>query len=79
MLQDCIDLRSNKWVPRRDDSNPKTMDEIHREAERETVEMNIALAQQSNTPRRDERGMNRGMGGGGGGGGGMDKRGGRGK
>ncbi|XP_034238219.1 eukaryotic translation initiation factor 4 gamma 1-like isoform X2 [Thrips palmi] len=74
MLQDCIDLRSNKWVPRRDDSNPKTMDEIHREAERETVEMNIALAQQG-TPRKDDRGMNRGMGGGGGG---MDKRGGRG-
>lgn len=74
MLQDCIDLRNNKWVPRRDDSNPKTMDEIQRESERETIETNLALSQQSNTPRKDER-MGRGMGGRGGD---MDRRGGRG-
>ncbi|KAJ9596731.1 hypothetical protein L9F63_012237 [Diploptera punctata] len=30
MLQDVIELRQNKWVPRRDDSNPKTMDQIQK-------------------------------------------------
>lgn len=68
MLQDCIDLKANKWVPRRDDSNPKTMEEIQKESERESIESAIALSQ-PNTPRRDDR--MRGMGG-------MDKRGGRG-
>ena len=33
MLEDVIELRANKWVPRRKDDNPKTIKEIHREAE----------------------------------------------
>jgi len=33
MLEDVIELRLNKWVPRRKDDNPKTIKEIHREAE----------------------------------------------
>ncbi|XP_049769636.1 eukaryotic translation initiation factor 4 gamma 1-like isoform X3 [Schistocerca cancellata] len=37
MLQDVIELRDNKWVPRRDDSAPKTIDQIQREAERESM------------------------------------------
>ncbi|XP_049324212.1 eukaryotic translation initiation factor 4 gamma 1-like isoform X4 [Astyanax mexicanus] len=32
MLQDLLDLRRNKWVPRRADLGPKTIDQIHKEA-----------------------------------------------
>ena len=66
MLQDCIELREHKWIPRRDDSNPKTMGEIQKESERETMESNIALSQPNTPSRKDDR--MRGMGG-------MDKRG----
>ncbi|XP_057303330.1 eukaryotic translation initiation factor 4 gamma 3-like [Hydractinia symbiolongicarpus] len=31
-LQDVMDLRVRDWVPRRDEGNPKTIDQIHREA-----------------------------------------------
>ncbi|XP_049319894.1 titin-like [Astyanax mexicanus] len=32
MLQDLLDMRRNKWVPRRADLGPKTIDQIHKEA-----------------------------------------------
>lgn len=32
MMQDIVDLRGNNWVPRREDNNPKTIDQIHKEA-----------------------------------------------
>nr|XP_046244410.1 eukaryotic translation initiation factor 4 gamma 1-like isoform X2 [Scatophagus argus] len=35
MLQDVLDLRRNNWVPRRGDQGPKTIDQIHKEAEME--------------------------------------------
>eukprot|EP00276_Gloeochaete_wittrockiana_P002986 CAMPEP_0184655708 /NCGR_PEP_ID=MMETSP0308-20130426/14359_1 /TAXON_ID=38269 /ORGANISM="Gloeochaete witrockiana, Strain SAG 46.84" /LENGTH=780 /DNA_ID=CAMNT_0027092407 /DNA_START=229 /DNA_END=2568 /DNA_ORIENTATION=+ len=35
MLQDLSDLRLNKWIPRRDVAAPKTLQELHEEAERE--------------------------------------------
>ncbi|XP_077396273.1 eukaryotic translation initiation factor 4 gamma 1 isoform X3 [Festucalex cinctus] len=35
MLQDVVDLRRNNWVPRRGDQGPKTIDQIHKEAELE--------------------------------------------
>lgn len=35
MLMDVIELRKNKWVPRRNDVNPKTMVQIQKEAEQE--------------------------------------------
>ncbi|XP_053728325.1 eukaryotic translation initiation factor 4 gamma 1-like isoform X1 [Synchiropus splendidus] len=35
MLQDVLDLRQNNWVPRRGDQGPKTLDQIHKEAELE--------------------------------------------
>ena len=44
MIQDVIDLRVNKWVPRRDDSNPKTMDQIQRdEAESERLDSQLTI------------------------------------
>ncbi|KAM4589651.1 eukaryotic translation initiation factor 4 gamma 1-like isoform 1-T1 [Fundulus diaphanus] len=35
MLQDVLDLRRNNWIPRRGDQGPKTIDQIHKEAELE--------------------------------------------
>ncbi|XP_077467645.1 eukaryotic translation initiation factor 4 gamma 1 [Stigmatopora argus] len=35
MLQDVMDLRQNNWVPRRGNQGPKTIDQIHKEAELE--------------------------------------------
>ncbi|KAL0277381.1 UNVERIFIED_CONTAM: hypothetical protein PYX00_004693 [Menopon gallinae] len=56
MIQDLIDLRNNKWIPRRDDSNPKTIDQIQKEAERETMEMNLVLnSSQERNKRQDSR------------------------
>lgn len=41
MLQDVIDLRKSKWVPRRQDSNPKTIDQIKKEAENEHLNIQV--------------------------------------
>ncbi len=35
MIQDVMDLRRNAWKPRREDNNPKTIEQIHKDAERE--------------------------------------------
>uniref|UniRef100_A0A673YS76 Eukaryotic translation initiation factor 4 gamma 1 n=1 Tax=Salmo trutta TaxID=8032 RepID=A0A673YS76_SALTR len=35
MLQDVLDLRRNTWVPRRGEQGPKTIDQIHKDAELE--------------------------------------------
>ncbi|XP_067051016.1 eukaryotic translation initiation factor 4 gamma 1-like [Acropora muricata] len=32
MMQDIVDLRNNNWVPLREDNNPKTIDQIRKEA-----------------------------------------------
>ncbi|KAG5882343.1 hypothetical protein JTB14_037626 [Gonioctena quinquepunctata] len=54
MIQDVIDLRSSKWVPRRQDLNPKTIDQIQKEAEHE--QMNIHMMNSvPMTPRKDDR------------------------
>lgn len=54
MLQDVIDLRNSKWVPRRQDLNPKTMEQIQKEAD--TEQLNIQVMNSSmNTPRKDDR------------------------
>ncbi|KAK6621848.1 hypothetical protein RUM44_001655 [Polyplax serrata] len=56
MIQDLIDLKANKWVPRRNESQPKTIDQIQKEAERENMQMNIALnAYQERNKRQDVR------------------------
>lgn len=41
MLQDVIDLKKNNWVPRRQDVNPKTIDQIQREAETEQLNIQV--------------------------------------
>ncbi|XP_017771078.1 PREDICTED: eukaryotic translation initiation factor 4 gamma 3-like isoform X2 [Nicrophorus vespilloides] len=58
MLQDVIDLRLCSWVPRRQDLNPKTMDQIQKEAVNEQL-TSQALNSGPITPRKeDSRGMN---------------------
>lgn len=50
MLQDVIDLRLCNWVPRRADQGPKTIDQIHKEAElekqREAVKVHQLMSKQ---------------------------------
>ncbi|KAF6198194.1 hypothetical protein GE061_007941 [Apolygus lucorum] len=38
MLQDVIELRQKNWKPRRDENNPKTLEQIHKDVEREAIE-----------------------------------------
>lgn len=45
MLQDVIDLRNSKWVPRRQDLNPKTIDQIQKEANEEQLNIQVSLQQ----------------------------------
>ncbi|KAI4491072.1 hypothetical protein M0802_010489 [Mischocyttarus mexicanus] len=59
MLQDVIDLRANKWVPRRDDSNPKTIDQIQKEVESERLDTQLTNNTPLNTPRKDDRNADR--------------------
>ncbi|KAG1932736.1 eukaryotic translation initiation factor 4 gamma 1 isoform X2 [Pimephales promelas] len=80
MLQDVIDLRRNNWVPRRGDLGPKTIEQIHKEAELEEHREQAKVQQQLMT-KKDGRGGGGGDRGGGGdgrggGGGGMGSRGG---
>ncbi|KAA0701663.1 Eukaryotic translation initiation factor 4 gamma 1 [Triplophysa tibetana] len=65
MLQDVIDLRRSNWVPRRGDLGPKTIEQIHKEAELEEHREHAKVQQLMS--KKDGRG---GVGGGGGGGGG---------
>ncbi|XP_047138831.2 uncharacterized protein LOC124814829 [Hydra vulgaris] len=59
-IKDIIDLRSCNWVPRRDDSNPKTIDQIHKEAKDEEKE--IEKMRQQDKMRPKERGSQRSIG-----------------
>ncbi|ELW46901.1 Eukaryotic translation initiation factor 4 gamma 1 [Tupaia chinensis] len=45
MLQDVLDLRRSNWVPRRGDQGPKTIDQIHKEAELEEHREHIKVQQ----------------------------------
>ncbi|XP_067141200.1 eukaryotic translation initiation factor 4 gamma 3-like isoform X2 [Centruroides vittatus] len=55
MLQDVIELRKRNWVPRRDENNPKTIDQIHREAEKEAQEQQLLLQHAAPPKRSDDR------------------------
>ncbi|XP_038145205.1 eukaryotic translation initiation factor 4 gamma 1a isoform X1 [Cyprinodon tularosa] len=55
MLQDVLDLRKNNWVPRRGDQGPKTIDQIHKEAEMEEHREQIKVQQQL-LSRKESRG-----------------------
>lgn len=66
MLQDVIDLKKDNWVPRRDENNPKTIDQIHKEAEREAREaqqvfQNMSYSKRMPEDRRKTSGRNMGV------------------
>uniref|UniRef100_A0A8C8IFP3 Eukaryotic translation initiation factor 4 gamma 1 n=1 Tax=Oncorhynchus tshawytscha TaxID=74940 RepID=A0A8C8IFP3_ONCTS len=46
MLQDVLDLRRNTWVPRRGEQGPKTIDQIHKDAELEEHREVLKVQQQ---------------------------------
>ncbi|XP_076315206.1 eukaryotic translation initiation factor 4 gamma 1-like isoform X2 [Tachypleus tridentatus] len=52
MLQDVIDLRQNNWVSRREDDNPKTIDQIHLEAQKEAQQQHLLLQQVHIVPQK---------------------------
>lgn len=62
-------IYQNKWIPRRDENNPKTIDQIHKEVQLEEQERALML-QQAALQQRSQGGS-----GGGGGGAGGNRRG----
>ncbi|KAM9733254.1 eukaryotic translation initiation factor 4 gamma 1 isoform 3-T3 [Menidia menidia] len=70
MLQDVLDLRRNNWVPRRGDQGPKTIDQIHKEAELEEHREQMKVQQALISKKEMTGGPGGRMGGGGGGRGG---------
>ncbi|XP_039621185.1 eukaryotic translation initiation factor 4 gamma 1a isoform X1 [Polypterus senegalus] len=56
MLQDVLDLRRNNWIPRRGDQGPKTIDQIHKEAEMEEHREQIKVQQQLLSKKDTRRG-----------------------
>ncbi|KAJ8320893.1 hypothetical protein KUTeg_002480 [Tegillarca granosa] len=74
-----IEKAKNKWVPRRDENNPKTIDQIHKEVQLEEQERALML-QQAALQQRSQGGSGGGGGSSGGGGGaGGNRRGSRGQ
>ena len=53
MLQDVQDLRKMNWVPRRQDNNPKTIDQIHKEAADEAKKTQLLVQQSKHLQKRD--------------------------
>lgn len=63
MMQDVVDLRNNRWKPRREVAKPKTMEEIAQEAKKEAALLPPqSSAPQSSTPNH-HRGGNQSRGG----------------
>ncbi|KAB5535956.1 hypothetical protein PHYPO_G00123820 [Pangasianodon hypophthalmus] len=62
MLQDVLDLRRNNWVPRRGDQGPKTIDQIHKEAELEEHREQVKVQQQLLSKKDSSRGRGGRMG-----------------
>ncbi|XP_062337646.1 eukaryotic translation initiation factor 4 gamma 1a isoform X3 [Osmerus eperlanus] len=78
MLQDVLDLRRCNWIPRRGDQGPKTIDQIHKEAELEEHREQIKVQQQLLNKKDGGGGGRMGVGGSGGRGGAHTPGGGRG-
>lgn len=56
MIQDVIDLRQTSWNPRRQDLNPKTMNQIQKEAETEQFQNTMNYLHRGNDMGRGGRG-----------------------
>ncbi|KAG8236987.1 hypothetical protein J437_LFUL016898, partial [Ladona fulva] len=59
MLQDVIDLRNRKWVPRRNEANQKKIDEMNWATERESIEQSELTASYPQMSRGSGSGMSR--------------------
>ena len=58
LMQDVIELRQNGWKKRREDAGPKTIDQIHKEVEKEQMEQKLQQMTSSMGARRqDDRRM----------------------
>lgn len=55
LMQDVIELKQNGWRKRREDAGPKTIDQIHKEVEKEQMEMKIAHMTASMGPSQSNR------------------------
>jgi len=57
LMQDVIELRLNGWKKRREDAGPKTIDQIHKEIEKEQLEQKLQHMTPMGPPpgRRDDR------------------------
>lgn len=58
MIQDLIDLRLRKWQLRRPDQNPKTIEQMQREADHEQQMINFQTRQSAKDDRRGGGGQN---------------------
>ncbi|XP_066573866.1 eukaryotic translation initiation factor 4 gamma 1-like [Amia ocellicauda] len=58
LLQDVLDLRRDNWVPRRGDQDPKTIDQVHKEAELEVHHEQIKVQQQLMSKKDNRRDAN---------------------
>ncbi|XP_066579497.1 uncharacterized protein LOC136770503 [Amia ocellicauda] len=58
LLQDVLDLRRDNWVPRRGDQGPKTIDQVHKEAELEAHREQIKVQQQLMSKKDNRRDAN---------------------
>ena len=56
MMQDVIDLRNNDWVPRREDNNPKTIDQIHKEASDKSKKAQLRILMDKQQGKKMQRG-----------------------
>ena len=56
MMQDVVDLRNNGWVPRREDNNPKTIDQIHKEAADEAKKVQLRIQMDKQQDKKMPRG-----------------------
>ncbi|XP_061105678.1 eukaryotic translation initiation factor 4 gamma 1-like [Conger conger] len=59
MLQDITDLRQNNWAPRSADQGPKTISQVHKDAELETQQERSKVQQQIKTKNLDQHGYRR--------------------
>lgn len=53
MIQDVIDLRRDKWVPRRNDSKPKLINEIENDVKNEAIEQQSITSAYNRPEKRD--------------------------
>ena len=56
MMQDVVDLRDNGWVPRREDNNPKTIAQIHKEASSKPKKAQLRILMDKQQVKKMQRG-----------------------